>query len=242
MEFSEKNCDTTDSNEPILYENTDANSVNVALIESKKMEEIDKDEEHYEPLRLDSKPRHKGTLCNLQEDALKRLKSVIYIVSALIFVLYIAVIVLIISVVMTNSRAIASAFSVDKPLNHSSFNGTSKVIFAHMIYQHGIDFNSSTGTFTCSIPGTYHFSVTLVKKRASSGVFYCGLYKNVSYIITIGDPTDDDTNLRGAATSQSTLIHLDKGDTVYLGSCNEQPSSYMEPFSSFTGFLLYSDN
>ncbi|XP_053385659.1 uncharacterized protein LOC123538853 [Mercenaria mercenaria] len=140
---------------------------------------------------------------------------------------------------------LVSAFSVSNPYNYSSFHGTKKLTFSHTIYQHGGDFDKSTGTFICSIPGTYHFSVTLVKKRATTRVDYvfCLLYKSASDLINISvDPTDDDTDKGSAAISQSVVIHLYKGNTVYLGACNGQPSTYMEYWSSFTGFLLYPDN
>ena len=103
----------------------------------------------------------------------------------------------------------------------------------------------STGTFTCSIAGTYHFSATLVKKRSSTRVdqVYCSLYKDSSRLIYIKvDPTDDDSDKGSAAVSQSIVIHLNKGDTVYLSDCIGEPSTYMESWSSFTGFLLYPDN
>ncbi|XP_060551315.1 coadhesin-like [Ruditapes philippinarum] len=133
-----------------------------------------------------------------------------------------------------------SAFSVGNPYNY-----TDKLTFSRIIYQHGNDFDQSTGTFTCSIPGIYHFSVTLVKKRENSRVdrVFCELSKNGRSLTHIEvDPTDDDTDKGSAAVSESMVIHLDRGDKVYLSSCNGQPSTYMAYWSSFTGFLLHPDN
>ncbi|XP_045179716.2 coadhesin-like isoform X2 [Mercenaria mercenaria] len=140
---------------------------------------------------------------------------------------------------------IVSAFSVDKPHTYSKFNGIDKLTFSHFIYQQGGDFSLATGTFKCSKPGVYHFIVTLVKKRSSTRVdqVSCNMYKDRSLVIIIRvDPTDDDTDKGSAAITESVIIHLNKGDTVFLSDCKHPPSTYMEYWTSFTGFLLYPDS
>jgi hypothetical protein len=77
----------------------------------------------------------------------------------------------------------------------------------------------------------YNFSATLVKKRDTSSVdlVYCKLYKNTKSLFHIGvDPTDDDTDKGRAAITQSIVIKLDVGDTVYLSALKNPPSTYME--------------
>jgi hypothetical protein len=138
-----------------------------------------------------------------------------------------------------------TAFSVTKPDSYSTINGIEKLNFSSAIYKIGNDFNISTGTYTCSTPGVYHFSATLVKKRDTSRVdlVYCKLYKNTQSLIHIGvDPTDDDTDKGHAAITQYIVIKLDAGDTVYLDACNNPPSTYMEHLTSFSGFLLNHNN
>lgn len=133
-----------------------------------------------------------------------------------------------------------SAFSVDRPDIYAT-----TLTFSHIIYQQGQDFNMTSGTFICSIPGTYHFSVTLVKMRNSDRVdrVFCDLYKNVNSTMHIEvDPTDDDSDKGSAAVSESIVLHLGMNDKVYLSSCISPPSTYMENWTSFTGFLLYPDN
>jgi hypothetical protein len=56
------------------------------------------------------------------------------------------------------------------------------------------------------------------------------------------DPTDDARDNVHSSISQSFVIDLTIGDTVYLGSYIGQPINYMEDWSSFTGFLLYHNN
>ncbi|XP_045179206.2 A disintegrin and metalloproteinase with thrombospondin motifs adt-1-like [Mercenaria mercenaria] len=131
-------------------------------------------------------------------------------------------------------HATISAFSVNHPHNF-----TTKLTFSHTIYQIGGDFDPSTGTFTCSVPGTYHFSVNLVKDYHASYV-YCYMKKNTSNLVYIQVNPDGEGESGESAVSQSTITHLNKGDTVYLGTCTS--TSYMGTWSSFTGFLLYPDN
>ncbi|XP_060562948.1 complement C1q-like protein 4 [Ruditapes philippinarum] len=143
-----------------------------------------------------------------------------------------------------NCQTFKSAFSVKSPDSYSNINGIAKLTFSSTIYQYGNDFSISTGTYTCSKSGVYHFSVTLVKKSSSSGVdrVNCYLFKNGQPVIYIKvDPTDDDTDKGNAAISQSIVINLDVGDTVFLTYCTN-PSTSMDYWSSFTGFLLYDKN
>lgn len=134
----------------------------------------------------------------------------------------------------------ALGFSVDQPYNIN--NG--KLTFSHVIYDYGGQFVASTGTFTCATPGTYLFSVHLVKKRATSRIdsVICYLYKSGSDIARIFvDPTDDATDNGHAQASTTVLTSLVKGDTVYLAGCSD-PATFMETWSVFTGVLLYSEN
>ncbi|XP_060562946.1 coadhesin-like [Ruditapes philippinarum] len=140
--------------------------------------------------------------------------------------------------------AFKSAFSVKSPDTNTYIIINDRLTFSSTIYQYGNDFNISTGTYTCHKAGVYHFSVTLVKKRAPLRVdrVYCYLFKNRQDLIYIYvDPTDDDTDKGHAAVSQSIVIDLDVGDTVYLTGCSD-PSTTMSSWSSFTGFLLYDNN
>jgi hypothetical protein len=138
-----------------------------------------------------------------------------------------------------------SAFSVTKPSSYNTINGIRKLTFSSTIYQFGYHFSTSTGTYTCRLPGVYYFSVTLVKKRASSRVdmVYCKIYKNTQSLMYMKvDPTDDSTDNGHAAISQSIVINLNVGDTVFLSDCSNPPSTFMEHWTSFTGFLLYHTN
>ncbi|XP_060562945.1 uncharacterized protein LOC132722454 [Ruditapes philippinarum] len=135
-----------------------------------------------------------------------------------------------------------SAFSVKEPKSYTKIDRVDRLTFSRYIYQIGNDFSPSTGTFTCSIPGVYYFSATLVKKRESFRVdrVYCRLYNGGEHLATISlDPTDDDTDKGNAAITQSVVTHLKVGNKVYLTDCISQPSRNMEDWTTFTGFLIF---
>ncbi|XP_060559127.1 complement C1q tumor necrosis factor-related protein 4-like [Ruditapes philippinarum] len=146
-----------------------------------------------------------------------------------------------------NCTAFKSAFSVKGPHTFNQIDGIDGIgylNFTSTIYQYGNDFTISNGTYRCSIPGVYHFSSTLVKRKASQiHMVYCRLFKNYKPLIEIRvNPSDEDIHEGNAAVSQSVIIDLDIGDTVYIGKCIGQPNDYLEEWSSFTGFLLFHNN
>ena len=106
---------------------------------------------------------------------------------------------------------------------------------------YGSGYSSSTGKFTCSHPGLYFFSVSLIKKRDLTNIvdwISCHIYQNSESLInTWIDPTDDDTDKGCYETSAFLTIHLSMGDQVYV-TC---AVGILDGLSSFSGFLLKSD-
>ena len=105
---------------------------------------------------------------------------------------------------------------------------------------YGSGYSSSTGKFTCSHPGLYYFSTSLIKMRTTPKVDYikCYMYKDDSMLIgTNTDPTDDDTDKGSYETSAFITVHLSRGDQVYV----ECPYGKLNVYSSFSGFLIQSE-
>ncbi|XP_045159709.2 complement C1q-like protein 2 [Mercenaria mercenaria] len=143
---------------------------------------------------------------------------------------------------------IISAFSVSDPRSVSSPETEYKLQqYTTVNINEGKDFNPSAGIFTCSKPGVYYFTATLIKKRADVSVdrvdlVQCYIYKNMSpQILLYADPTDNDTDKGHAAISNSVVLRLDTDDIVYLGWCDD-PNTSLEKWTSFSGFLLYPDS
>ena len=124
---------------------------------------------------------------------------------------------------------------------NSILSGSYIVRFTSTKTNYGYGYSFSTGKFTCSHPGLFFLSASLIKLRdVSSKVDYirCYIYKNtVALIQTHADPTDDDTDKGSYETSTFITEHLSPGDQVYV-KCDV---GKLDSLSSFSGFLIQSD-
>ena len=113
--------------------------------------------------------------------------------------------------------------------------------FDYVHTNYGSGYSSSTGKFTCSHPGLYYFSTSLIKLRDTTNKvdhISCYINKNTSTLVNTGiDPTDDDTDKGSYETSAFIAVHLFRGDQVYIGCGIGKLGGY----SSFSGFLIHSD-
>ncbi|XP_038076295.1 complement C1q subcomponent subunit B-like [Patiria miniata] len=99
----------------------------------------------------------------------------------------------------------------------------------------GTSFDLETGTFTCSVPGTYVFTFSVLK-YTNSGSLTINLVKdNYKAITTHGEP-----NQRGQLSGSAVLV-LQQGDTVYLTMHGRAYSGTTYHYTSFSGFLLFSE-
>ena len=112
--------------------------------------------------------------------------------------------------------------------------------FTSVKENYGSGYSSSTGKFTCSHPGLYYFSTSLIKSRDYThpvDMISCYIYKNTSdLVLTAINPTDDDTDKGSYETSAFLVVHLSRGDQVYV-KCYDR----LDDYSSFSGFLVQSD-
>ena len=120
-------------------------------------------------------------------------------------------------------------------------SGSYIVQFYSVETNYGSGYSPSTGKFTCSHPGLYYFSVSLVKLRDYDNKvssIICNIQKNSELLISTWiDPTNDDTDKGSYETSAFLTVHLTRGDQVYV-KCILGKLDYC---SSFSGFLIQSD-
>lgn len=137
-----------------------------------------------------------------------------------------------------------SAFSVARTstlMGHSIWTQEKPPITFDVEYVNiGGHFNKTSGRFTCHFPGVYFFAFTVGKhpRRAVSVKLMTGKGEVQAMVF------DDDTSKRREMQSQSLLLSLSRGDSVWLYSQQDERFavySNQGRYTTFSGFLVYPD-
>ncbi|XP_038077554.1 collagen alpha-1(X) chain-like [Patiria miniata] len=97
----------------------------------------------------------------------------------------------------------------------------------------GTSFDLGTGTFTCTVSGTYVFMFSVLK-HASTSNMYVDLKKNDE--IVVAGLSHSSSQYEQVSASAALVLHRE--DTVYLTMYGKVHSS-SRGWASFSGFLLY---
>ncbi|XP_053383247.1 complement C1q-like protein 3 [Mercenaria mercenaria] len=120
--------------------------------------------------------------------------------------------------------------------NSSSYT---TLLFQNTHINNGNAYSTTTGKFTCNVPGVYHFVVPLTKRYQDINSVYAYMKINGSNKLALFlRPKDNNYNEAYMLTGAGTF-HLNRNDVVYVYGVPNY--FYSGSNSYFTGFLITPD-
>ncbi|XP_069107600.1 complement C1q-like protein 3 [Argopecten irradians] len=123
--------------------------------------------------------------------------------------------------------------------NMLSLSHTERVKYDRLFTNIGGGYNSNTGTFVCPTAGIYVFQFHSVAHQDKAA--WLQLYKNFEYVASTYGHTSNDY----ASTGNSVILHLSKGDEVYVqavdpayGYSTNLYGATNEVYCTFSGYMV----
>lgn len=125
-------------------------------------------------------------------------------------------------------------FATATPHDILNLGSQQNIIFDKEVTDIGNCYHNTHGIFTAQVGGTYVFFVTLAGETRPLNVVYAHLDLNGQIISEI-------LVQNAEQSSQMAILQLKAGDDVSIQSSSNGNSFLGQTFSSFSGFLLYTE-
>jgi len=112
--------------------------------------------------------------------------------------------------------------------------------FSTTVTNVGNGYDMDTGIFTCTTPGYYFITVSLLKEWDHHSWARCSIRKNSGDLVEAFTRPSFTHDSRTAAVA-SVLVHLAVGDQVKLAGCSAINTFNRSITSTFSGFLVAPD-
>ncbi|XP_021364325.1 complement C1q-like protein 4 [Mizuhopecten yessoensis] len=123
--------------------------------------------------------------------------------------------------------------------NMLTLTHTERVLYDRIYTNIGSSYHSNTGTFVCPTAGIYVFQFHSVAHQNKAA--WLQLYKNFEYVASTYGHTSNDY----ASTGNSVILHLSKGDEVYIqavdpayGYATNLYGANDEVYCTFSGYMI----
>ncbi|XP_078408498.1 complement C1q-like protein 2 [Cetorhinus maximus] len=121
----------------------------------------------------------------------------------------------------------------------SPHEGYEVLKFDDVVTNLGNYYDSTTGKFTCAVPGIYFFTYHVLMRGGDGTSMWADLCKN-GQVRASAIAQDADQNYDYA--SNSVVLHLDSGDEIYIKlDGGKAHGGNNNKYSTFSGFILYPD-
>ncbi|XP_060683835.1 complement C1q-like protein 2 [Hemiscyllium ocellatum] len=121
----------------------------------------------------------------------------------------------------------------------SPHEGYEVLRFDDVVTNLGNYYDSTSGKFTCAVPGIYFFTYHVLMRGGDGTSMWADLCKN-GQVRASAIAQDADQNYDYA--SNSVVLHLDSGDEIYIKlDGGKAHGGNNNKYSTFSGFILYPD-
>lgn len=174
----------------------------------------------------------------LEDDTYEKIKSLWYDISVLKYSALGLTESYKISFKATMDPSIAMAIPNTEERCFGPFNSNVPIPYATVSLNDGNGYNPSWGAFTAPIAGVYHFSFTVYSTVAKTERLYhkIQMMRNGVVIVSVWENNREDSEDSG---TQVAILHLQKGDQVYMELMSGRKLCNHLQHNIFTGYMVY---